>query len=68
MICISKDVRINEEIRAREVRVVDPEGNQLGIMPLREALRMAEEKQLDLVEIAPPGEASRMPYHGFWQT
>nr|WP_231702645.1 translation initiation factor IF-3 [Desulfocucumis palustris] len=53
MICISKDVRINEEIRAREVRVVDPEGNQLGIMPLREALRVAEEKQLDLVEIAP---------------
>ncbi|GBF32715.1 translation initiation factor 3 [Desulfocucumis palustris] len=53
VICISKDVRINEEIRAREVRVVDPEGNQLGIMPLREALRVAEEKQLDLVEIAP---------------
>ncbi|WP_373855394.1 translation initiation factor IF-3 [Desulfocucumis palustris] len=50
---MSKDVRINEEIRAREVRVVDPEGNQLGIMPLREALRVAEEKQLDLVEIAP---------------
>ncbi len=53
VICISKDVRINEEIRAREVRVVDPEGNQLGIMPLREALRMAEERQQDLVEIAP---------------
>jgi len=53
VICISKDVRINEEIRARDVRVVDPEGNQLGIMPLRDALRLAEEKQLDLVEIAP---------------
>jgi len=49
---ISKDVRINEDIRAREVRVVDAESNQLGIMPLREALRMAEERQLDLVEIA----------------
>ncbi|MDQ0287442.1 translation initiation factor IF-3 [Desulfofundulus luciae] len=44
---------MNEEIRAREVRVVDPSGNQLGIMPVREALRLAEERQLDLVEIAP---------------
>jgi translation initiation factor IF-3 len=35
------------------VRVTDNEGNQLGIMPVREALRLAEEKQLDLVEIAP---------------
>jgi translation initiation factor IF-3 len=33
--------------------VVDPSGNQLGIMPVREALRLAEERQLDLVEIAP---------------
>lgn len=53
MIYISKDFRINEEIRVREVRVVDAEGNQIGIMPTREALRLAEEKQLDLVEIAP---------------
>ncbi|MGQ9557499.1 MAG: translation initiation factor IF-3 [Desulfurispora sp.] len=50
---MSKDFRINEEIRVREVRLVDSEGNQLGIMPTREALRLAEEKQLDLVEIAP---------------
>lgn len=50
---ISKDFRINEEIRAREVRVVDNEGNQLGIMSGRDALRLAEERQLDLVEIAP---------------
>lgn len=35
------------------MRVTDNEGNQLGIMPVREALRLAEEKQLDLVEIAP---------------
>ncbi|WP_078060828.1 translation initiation factor IF-3 [Desulfotomaculum copahuensis] len=53
MIYISKDFRINEEIRVREVRVVDDEGNQIGILPTREALRLAEEKQLDLVEIAP---------------
>lgn len=50
---ISKDQRINEEIRAREVRVVDAENNQMGIMPVKEALRIAEEKQLDLVEVAP---------------
>ncbi|MCL6638249.1 MAG: translation initiation factor IF-3 [Firmicutes bacterium] len=50
---MTKDFRINEEIRVREVRVVDSEGNQLGIMPVREALRLAEERQLDLVEIAP---------------
>jgi len=50
---ISKGLRINEEIRVREVRLVDTDGNQLGVMPLREALRITEEKQLDLVEIAP---------------
>lgn len=51
--CISKEQRINEEIRAREVRVVDSENNQLGIMSVKDALRIAEEKQLDLVEVAP---------------
>lgn len=44
---------INEEIRDREVRVVDQNGEQLGVMPTRQALEMAEEKQLDLVKIAP---------------
>lgn len=53
VIYISKDFRINEEIRVREIRVVDADGNQLGIMPTRDALKMAEERQLDLVEIAP---------------
>ena len=52
---ISKDttMRINEEIRAREVRVISSTGEQLGIMPLRDALRLAGEQQLDLVEVAP---------------
>lgn len=44
---------INEEIRDREVRVIDQNGEQLGIMPTRAALELAEEKQLDLVKIAP---------------
>ena len=46
-------MRINEEIRIREVRVTSATGEQLGIMPTREALRMAEEQHLDLVEVAP---------------
>ena len=50
---IAKDVRINREIRAREVRVIDPEGKQLGILPLVEALRAAAESELDLVEVSP---------------
>ena len=44
---------INEEIRDREVRVIDQNGEQLGIMLNRAALELAEEKQLDLVKIAP---------------
>lgn len=50
---ISKDVLLNEEIREREVRLVDVDGGQLGIVSSREALRLAEEKELDLVMIAP---------------
>ena len=50
---IVKDVRINREIRAREVRVIDPEGKQLGILPVLEALRAAANFELDLVEVSP---------------
>ncbi|WP_084666358.1 translation initiation factor IF-3 [Thermanaeromonas toyohensis] len=50
---MSKDWRVNAEIRAREVRLVGTDGQQLGIMPLREALRIAQEQGLDLVEVAP---------------
>jgi translation initiation factor IF-3 len=44
---------MNERIRAREVRVIDAEGIQIGILPPFEALKMAREKNLDLVEISP---------------
>ena len=47
------DLMINEEIRDREVRVVDQNGEQLGVMPIRQALDLADERQLDLVKIAP---------------
>ena len=48
-----KDLLINEEIREKEVRVVDADGSQLGIMPTRQALALAADKGLDLVDIAP---------------
>lgn len=45
--------RVNEQIRAYEVRVIDENGSQLGILSPFEALAMAREKELDLVEVAP---------------
>lgn len=45
-------VRINERIRLSPVRLVDDEGNQVGVVPVEEALRLAKEKGLDLVEVA----------------
>ena len=46
-------MRINQRIRAREVRVVGEEGEQLGVIPVQEALKRAVEAGLDLVEVAP---------------
>ena len=51
--CFIKDLQINEGIRAREVRLIDSDGKQVGIVPLREALERAEERKLDLVNVAP---------------
>lgn len=50
---INKELFINQKIRAREVRLIGSEGEQLGIMSLDEALGLAREKSLDLVNIAP---------------
>ena len=50
---ISKENLINEEIRDKELRVIDENGQQLGIMSLEEALNLSAEKKLDLVNIAP---------------
>ena len=52
-ITISKELRINEEIRCKEVRLVDDAGQQMGVMAPREAAKIAAEKGLDLVEVAP---------------
>ncbi|HET6616152.1 MAG TPA: hypothetical protein VFH62_09720, partial [Dehalococcoidia bacterium] len=47
---IAKDLRINERIRVREVLVIDDDGNKLGVIPIQQALDMARERGLDLVE------------------
>lgn len=49
----NKGLRINEQIRVREVRLIDANGEQKGIVPTLEALNMARELSLDLVEVAP---------------
>lgn len=48
-----KDLMINEEIRSSKVRLIDDEGEQIGVIPIKEALKMAEDKHLDLVDVAP---------------
>ena len=52
MICIKQELSINEEIVAKEVKVIDENGEQLGVLPIADALKIAEERELDLVEVA----------------
>ncbi len=47
------NIQINEEIRDKELRIIGPDGQQLGIMSANDALNLAEERNLDLVKIAP---------------
>ena len=59
---------INERIRAKEVRLIDEEGAMLGVVSTYEAIRMAREKELDLVEVSPkaqPPVARIMDYGKF---
>lgn len=65
---MKEKVRINREIRAEELRVVDDAGVNLGILPLSEAIKRAEEAKLDLIEISPnatPPIAKIMDYGRF---
>ncbi|MCI4355420.1 MAG: translation initiation factor IF-3, partial [Thermoplasmata archaeon] len=48
----TEDARVNDRIRAREVRLIGEDGSQLGVRPLPEALAIARERDLDLVEVA----------------
>ena len=51
--CAISDLMINEQIRDREVRLIGVNGEQLGIMSARDALKLAQEAELDLVKVAP---------------
>jgi translation initiation factor IF-3 len=65
---ISAEARINERIRSPEVRLVGPKGEQIGIVSINDALKLAQEADLDLVEVAPtarPPVAKLMDYGKF---
>jgi translation initiation factor IF-3 len=65
---ISAEPRINDRIRVPEVRLVGPNGEQVGIVPIAKALELAQESDLDLVEVAPmarPPVAKLMDYGKF---
>lgn len=53
---VNRPNRINEEIRVKEVRLIDQDGEQAGIVSIQQALEMAEQAELDLVEISPNAE------------
>ena len=53
MILIQIRIRVNDRIRAREIRIIGENGEQVGVLPTSEGLRMAKEKNFDLVEVAP---------------
>ncbi|MEI6631048.1 MAG: translation initiation factor IF-3 [bacterium] len=52
MVTIKRSIRINDKIRVPQVRLVGPEGNQLGVVSIQEALDIANQHELDLVEVA----------------
>ena len=65
---ISAEPRINDRIRVPEVRLVGPNGEQVGIVPIAKAMELAREADLDLVEVAPmarPPVAKLMDYGKF---
>jgi translation initiation factor IF-3 len=53
VVTIKKFIRTNERIRVPQVRLVGPDGNQLGIVSIQKALELANQYELDLVEVAP---------------
>ena len=55
-IAVSKRVRRNDEIEATEVRVINSDGEQAGVMPIRDAIELASNEGLDLVEVSPNAE------------
>ena len=64
MVAIKKFIRINDKIRVPQVRLVGPDGSQLGVVTIQNALEIANQHELDLVEVAPQA-IRRMPDHDF---
>ena len=58
---MQKHLRVNNQIRLPEVQVIDDKGIQLGVLPILEALRLAKERNLDLVEVGPNPPAGGPP-------
>ncbi|RKY38077.1 MAG: translation initiation factor IF-3 [Candidatus Omnitrophota bacterium] len=50
---MNRRIRVNYQIRVPRIRLIDEKGNQIGIVPTQEGLRIAQERNLDLVEVAP---------------
>lgn len=63
----NREQQINEQIRDREVRLIGENGDQLGIVAIDKAQQMAIDANLDLVKIAPAGEAACMQDYGLRQ-
>src|SRR5699024_11599484 len=57
-LAISKEMNVNEKIRAREIRLIDSNGDQLGVKSRKDALEIAETRNLDLVLVAPSAKRS----------
>ncbi|MFH1853793.1 MAG: translation initiation factor IF-3 [Candidatus Omnitrophota bacterium] len=53
MVIISQELRVNQRIRIKDVRLIGPSGEQMGVVPTRDAMLKAQEVGLDLVEVAP---------------
>lgn len=53
LIATGKETRINDEIAVPQVRLIGPEGQMIGVVSIQDALKQAEEAELDLVEVAP---------------
>jgi translation initiation factor IF-3 len=58
--------RINNQIRAKELRVIDNENQNLGLLSIKDALELAQSKGLDLIEISPNANPPVVEDNGFW--
>ena len=61
---IAKDMMVNDGIRARELRLIDQDGEQLGVKSKAEALKIAEQANLDVVLVAPNAKTTCCSHYG----